>query len=306
MSNKCFCQGCDGPDCPMRESHALSSRTAHSESNSSTGSHIPASDNQSSGPSWAPQRQVLPPTVLSSHQNAHAEEHSNIHITSRDTHTLFNDQNLGMIPCAAQAASMPMMFINSAIAPTSPGLIPFGLIPPAGQPSVHYGSSTIVPIPLIRYRPPPRRPIFQERFVYFSPNGVGYVNLGSCLSGNIPPGLPTDPLFPGLSNGSHKLALRFTWPIPRAGPRYRPFFKQFDISRGTTAEQLACKIARLMNEFIEANQDHNYGTNDTDAQWRVGPQYGVTINQILLVVAKQITKGSIEPILKLQRSLPHI
>ncbi|KAH9951262.1 hypothetical protein B0H21DRAFT_718134 [Amylocystis lapponica] len=155
-------------------------------------------------------------------------------------------------------------------------------------------------IPQRLYEPPSRdvREYQMLRPIKFSVNGCGYIVLSDALAGNLG-GLEhaNDFVF---SDGALKKSLRLEWPMSAWGSSYQPYARQITVRDSTkevnsiTLAKLAKKIAEELKRFIELNQ--NFVLEDT--RWKVGSGF-ITLDRLLLVEARQVSGGSIQPVLRL-------
>ncbi|KAH9943838.1 hypothetical protein B0H21DRAFT_747805 [Amylocystis lapponica] len=164
----------------------------------------------------------------------------------------------------------------------------------------HAHKSAIL-IPQRLYEPPNRngRGFQTLRPIKFSVNGCGHIALSDALAGRFG-GLEhaNDLVF---SDGALKKSLRLEWPMSAWGRSYASYSRQITVRDSTkedssiTVAKLARKIAEELKRFIELNQ--NFVLEDT--RWKVGRE-SVTLDRLLLVEARQVSEGSIQPVLWLQ------
>jgi len=104
-----------------------------------------------------------------------------------------------------------------------------------------------------------------------------------------------DVVFP---DARSSLSVRFEW------PGYGSWSKQIRIkdwrkdSNPVSRSELACKIARLVPQFIEDMQDRV-----TDRRWRVGPGF-IEADHLEIDFVKRVSKGSCQPYFCLKSSAP--
>ncbi|KAI0941084.1 hypothetical protein AcW1_005107 [Taiwanofungus camphoratus] len=139
-----------------------------------------------------------------------------------------------------------------------------------------------------------RADFVQRPPITFSLNG-SYIPLQHALDRNYR-GLErwNEPAFPNAP--SSKSSIRLLWPSPEG--QHLDYQYQINFRAGMTIGELATKIAKEVEKFVRKNASWRFADNE----WRVGDGY-ITVNNLLLVGLRHVSKESYQPILQVMR--PH-
>ncbi|KAI0940311.1 hypothetical protein AcV5_001453 [Taiwanofungus camphoratus] len=103
-----------------------------------------------------------------------------------------------------------------------------------------------------------------------------------------------EPAFPNTPRS--RPSIRLLWPSPEG--QHLDYKRQVNLRAGITIGDLATKIAEEVETFIKENASRRFADN----KWRVGDGY-ITVNNLLLVELRHVSKQSYQPILQVMR--PH-